>query len=573
MKRFIMIIMLALVVPGMVFAQIGWTEYTVRADFDGATSVYAIDLDDDGDVDVLGAALVADDIIWWENDGDENFTEHTIDSTFDGAYAIYAIDINGDSAIDVLGAARFDDDITWWENDGGNPPSFTEHTIEGDFDGAASVYAIDLDDDGDVDVLGAAMLADDITWWENDGSTPPSFTEHTIDGNYDGAYSVYAIDLDDDDDVDVLGSGWNAGITWWENDGDENFTEHTIAGLGDFVNAICVYAKNLDNDDDIDVLGTSIEDDDITWWENNGDENFTEHTIDGTFDGAASVYAIDLDDDGDVDVLGAAQMADDIIWWENLGGTPPNYAGHTITDNFDGAASVYAIDLDDDGDVDVLGAAGEADDITWWKSSLVSMHNVGIISIDIPSSLPWDTVLNPHATVKNFGQNTETFSVTCTINPGGYNSSTVSYLMSSDSTQVTFPDQFTVDTNSTYTVTVYTQLDGDENPANDTLEKIIETHDPGIAEGHTGIPDVFEFTIPTISRRQTEIKLALPVATKVDLVVYDALGRLSKTLISERFSAGIYHIPTNLDLPAGVYFYKLKTTSGENDIRKFLIVE
>ena len=35
-------------------------------------------------------------------------------------------------------------------------PSFTERTIEGDFNGANSVYAVDMDGDGDMDVVGAA---------------------------------------------------------------------------------------------------------------------------------------------------------------------------------------------------------------------------------------------------------------------------------------------------------------------------------------------------------------------------------------------------------------------------------
>ena len=32
-------------------------------------------------------------------------------------------------------------------------PSFTERTIEGSFDGASGVYAVDMDGDGDMDVL------------------------------------------------------------------------------------------------------------------------------------------------------------------------------------------------------------------------------------------------------------------------------------------------------------------------------------------------------------------------------------------------------------------------------------
>ncbi|KPJ70531.1 hypothetical protein AMJ52_09830 [candidate division TA06 bacterium DG_78] len=353
---------------------------------------------------------------------------------------------------------------------------WTEHFIADNFDGALPVYAIDLDDDGDIDVLGAAYHDDDITWWENDGNE--NFTEHTIADNFDGANSVYAIDLDDDDDIDVLGTAHDADdITWWENDGDENFTEHTIDGTFDY--AYSVYAIDIEPDGDVDVLGAAYNADDITWWENDGNENFTEHTIAGTFDGPRSVYAIDLDDDGDVDVLGAAANADDITWWENDGNE--NFTEHTIADNFPGANSVYAIDLDDDNDVDVLGAALNSDDIAWWQSDLIRAHDVGTVTIDIPSTLPEDTTLNPHATVKNFGINTETFNITCTIEPGSYTSTTVSNLAPSESIRVTFPDDFTFES-GTYTVTVYTQLAGDNYPDNDTLGKVIEAtgvHDAG----------------------------------------------------------------------------------------------
>ena len=37
-----------------------------------------------------------------------------------------------------------------------------------------------------------------------------------IASGFDGANTVYPIDLDDDGDQDVLGSGAGAGIAWWE---------------------------------------------------------------------------------------------------------------------------------------------------------------------------------------------------------------------------------------------------------------------------------------------------------------------------------------------------------------------
>lgn len=330
-----------------------FTEHTITES--GRQKAYAIDMDGDGDMDVLSP------ISWWENDGSENFVEHIIDP--EGAYAVYAADLDGDGDVDVLsarGGAAFDtDDITWWENDGNQ--SFTGHVIRDNFDLAISVHASDVDGDGDMDVLGAARAADDITWWENDGSE--SFTEHTIDGFFDGAHSVYASDVDGDGDVDVLGAAWLAyDITWWENDGTQSFTEHTIDS--DFLGAQVVYATDVDGDGDVDVLGAAYSGDEITWWENDGSESFTEHTIDGDLNGPRCVYASDVDGDGDVDVLGVASYADDITWWENDGSE--NFTKHTIDGQFDSARWVDAADVDGDGDVDVLGAT-PTDGIAWWE--------------------------------------------------------------------------------------------------------------------------------------------------------------------------------------------------------------
>ena len=54
-------------------------------------------------------------------------------------------------------------------NTAGDGTAWTEHTVDGSFGGAFSVHAADVDGDGDLDVLGAAVFADDIAWWENRG--------------------------------------------------------------------------------------------------------------------------------------------------------------------------------------------------------------------------------------------------------------------------------------------------------------------------------------------------------------------------------------------------------------------
>jgi hypothetical protein len=138
-------------------------------------------------MDVLGAAHNADDITWWENmDGSgTNWMEHTVDGDFDFAISVYSADINGDGYMDVLGAAMHADDITWWENVDGSGTSWTEHTVDGDFDGARSVHSADVNGDGYMDVLGAAFTpiinryAGDITWWD--------LTEYLPDGSLESS--------------------------------------------------------------------------------------------------------------------------------------------------------------------------------------------------------------------------------------------------------------------------------------------------------------------------------------------------------------------------------------------------
>jgi hypothetical protein len=40
-----------------------------------------------------------------------------VDAWFSGAFSVYAADVDGDGDMDVLGAACYDDAITWWESD------------------------------------------------------------------------------------------------------------------------------------------------------------------------------------------------------------------------------------------------------------------------------------------------------------------------------------------------------------------------------------------------------------------------------------------------------------------------
>jgi hypothetical protein len=97
---------------------------------------------------------------------------------------------------------------------------FTAHTITTLSPDAVCVFAIDVDRDGDIDVLSATWA--DVDMYENDGSQ--GFTKHTIETvccEDTKATSVFAIDLDGDLDIDFLSSFYYGMIAWYENDGSQ----------------------------------------------------------------------------------------------------------------------------------------------------------------------------------------------------------------------------------------------------------------------------------------------------------------------------------------------------------------
>ncbi len=70
----------------------------------------------------------------------------------------------------------------------------------------------------------------------------------------------------------------------------------------------------------------------------------------------------------------------------------------------------------------------------------------------------------------------------------------------------------------------------------------------------------------------TTISFAVPIATKIDLVVYDILGREVTTLYNGSVNPGFHRVTWNADdQPSGVYFYRLTTGDSEATGRMTLL--
>ena len=336
------------------------------SNYDQTKDVFPIDLDEDGDMDIVSVSDVLNDVTWWENDGDENFTQRTIDGSFTDPYSIYAADLDEDDDLDVVAcSADSGDQLKWYRNDGSE--NFTGVSIATGLSSCTAVTVSDVDSDGDNDLVTAEYSTGLVSWWNNDGSG--NFTKNLEHDSASSVWDVYAGDIDDDGDIDIAVAVFGLyDIIWLKNDGSENFTPITIDGnLGQ---AHSVYLSDLDEDGDMDVLATGRLDDDVVWYENDGSENFTKNFIDENgLDGASDVTSGDMDGDGDLDVAAAGQFGNDQMWYDNDGSE--SFTKRTVSSSFDGAYRSVISDIDGDGDNDILtsGNTNNDDGVQWYESS------------------------------------------------------------------------------------------------------------------------------------------------------------------------------------------------------------
>ncbi len=341
---------------------------SLNADY--ASSIFAIDIDNDGDMDVISASAIDNKIAWYENiDGQGNFGPQLIISTDVNVPAsIFAIDIDNDGDNDIISASSLDNKIAWYQNDGqGNFSSqqvITNLTI-----GVNSVFAIDIDGDNDVDIISASSLDNTISWFENTNGLGDFGSMQIINSNANLANSVFASDIDNDGDIDVISGSSNSGISWYENiDGNGNFSLPQIISSDIF--SISIYAIDFDNDGDNDILSTSFNDDKLVWFENtDGLGGFgTQNTITTNVISATSTLAFDIDGDGDNDVISASESDNKIAWYENLDAIG-NFGEQQVLSNIaDGLNSVFTSDLDGDGDLDILSASQNDNKISWYEN-------------------------------------------------------------------------------------------------------------------------------------------------------------------------------------------------------------
>ncbi len=245
--------------------------------------------------------------------------------------------------------------------------SFAKHEIAA-VTNPYDVFAVDLDQDNDMDFLTVgAGNGGEVRWWKNGGNM--NFSSSLIASGMGNPRSVRAGDIDLDGDTDIIAALYAADqISWWENDGNQVFQQHIIANQ--FDGAHTVELCDLDQDGDIDVLCCEFDNSEasseVAWWENDGQQNWTKHVVSSRFQQATFVYGADMDNDGDNDLIACGELNGEVVWWENNG--QQEWTEFIIDDSFSMAHTILPRDFDKDGDLDILAHACMSSRQAWYEN-------------------------------------------------------------------------------------------------------------------------------------------------------------------------------------------------------------
>ncbi|MCD9019824.1 FG-GAP-like repeat-containing protein [Parachryseolinea silvisoli] len=338
-----------------------------------AYEVYPIDMNGDGDVDMISVGLGG--VSWYENNGSQTLVPHSVSTGAASPTSLRAADLDNDGDVDMLVTSHDDSKIIWLENNGSQV--FTPRTLASG-EQATFLYTEDMDADGDVDVLAACEAYGKIILYKNDGAGV--FTSNTIATNVMNVNELYAADVDSDGDMDILASSFNTfslndgKILWYENLQSLVFPGYTVSTGVRYARG--VYATDMDRDGDMDVVSVSNSNGQILWHENNGSQTFIDHiavALTNSSSGAWSVHAADIDGDGDMDLVGYDFRNFQVLWHENDGAQ--NFANHIVSTGADGVMVAYAADIDGDGDMDIMTASLNDNRIAWYPNNGTPIPN------------------------------------------------------------------------------------------------------------------------------------------------------------------------------------------------------
>ena len=321
--------------------------------------------------------------------GPDSFTKRPIGRPPDGIPWItdlLVVDLDQDGLKDILVCDGHLNKVSWIRQV--RPGVFEEQDIGQGIAGPAHLETADLNGDGHLDVLVAAMgvippsnvKTGAVVVLVNDGTN--HFTNRVLLENVARVTYVAAADFNQDGKLDLIVGqfGYIEGeIRWMENLGDWKFKSHPLLDLPGTIHAP---VADLDGNGTPDVAALVSQDsEEVHAFFGDGQGHFRDRVLYGSTNkdyGSSGLCIGDVNQDGRPDIVYTNGDGFDyatpgprpwhgVQWLENLGGGRFTY--HRVGD-FPGCYSPVVVDLNGDGFMDIVASSGFND---WTDPNSVSL--------------------------------------------------------------------------------------------------------------------------------------------------------------------------------------------------------
>jgi hypothetical protein len=184
------------------------------------------DVDADGHLDLaLAAGVGSPGVDWWRNpgDGSTNWVRHSVGSTINMAKMIEVADVNGDGRLDVVATDSEAKvcQVFWFEAPADpTKAAWKRHQIASGYNGLDSLSVADFNRDGHPDtVIGETKGLNRLVLYENI-NRGAAWAEHLIDQGKESHKGALAVDLDGDGDLDLVSIAYFGfkDLHVWRND-------------------------------------------------------------------------------------------------------------------------------------------------------------------------------------------------------------------------------------------------------------------------------------------------------------------------------------------------------------------